>query len=343
MSAWPVSLREDCLAALQEHLRRGEEAGLSRAYELGRQALAAGLGVLDLAALHDAALSSLVLTEPSAERVRVMRLAAAFFSELVAPFEMSLRGYREANAQLQGLNESLRRQVEQTENVNRELESFSYSVSHDLRAPLRAIDGFSQLLLARSAEQLDATGRRYLEYVRQATGQMAQLIDDLINLARVTRQPMQRHDVDLTLLARSISDRLHTEQPGRAVTFSIQPDVHAKGDLRLLSVLLENLLGNAWKFTSKRADARIEFGSERKLGVTVYHVRDNGAGFDMAYAAKLFVAFSRLHPVEEFEGTGIGLATVQRIVHRHGGQIWALGQVNGGASFYFTLDEGRAA
>ncbi|MGQ9861983.1 MAG: PAS domain-containing sensor histidine kinase [Thiobacillaceae bacterium] len=224
--------------------------------------------------------------------------------------------------------------------ANRELEAFSYSVSHDLRAPLRAIDGFSQALQEDYGEHLDASGRDYLRRVRNAAQRMATLIDDLLELSRVSRSPLQPATVDLSRMAAEILAELQEQQPERNVAISIQPGLTAWGDPGLLRTALENLLGNAWKYTGRTAAARIEVGSEHTEAGNVFHVRDNGAGFDMRYADKLFGAFQRLHHPSEFEGTGIGLATVQRIIHRHGGRIWAQAIPGEGACFMFTLGSG---
>jgi signal transduction histidine kinase len=223
--------------------------------------------------------------------------------------------------------------------ANRELESFSYSVSHDLRAPLRAIDGFSQALREDEGGRLSPDGLQLLERLQGAATRMGQLIDDLLQLSRVTRAELEREPVDLSALAGSVAHQLRQHEPGRDVTFSLQPGLSAQGDARLLRVLMENLLGNAWKFTSKRSGAHIEFFAETAGGVTHYAVRDNGVGFDMAYAGKLFSPFQRMHKVTEFPGTGIGLATVQRIVHKHGGHIEAEAAPGQGATFRFTLQE----
>jgi PAS domain S-box-containing protein len=223
--------------------------------------------------------------------------------------------------------------------ANRELESFSYSVAHDLRAPLRSIDGFSQALLEDCADKLDEDGRKYLRFVRESAQLMAQLIDDMLTLSRVTRQDLDRNAVDLSALARATYARLERSDPGRSVEVVIQEGLVDQGDARLLAVVFDNLLGNAWKFTSKRTGARIEFGATSKDGAPAYFVRDNGAGFDMSYASKLFGVFQRLHAAHDFEGTGVGLATVQRIVHRHGGRVWAEGKVDAGATFHFNLGE----
>jgi PAS domain S-box-containing protein len=233
--------------------------------------------------------------------------------------------------------ETLRRYATQLESANAELDAFAYSVSHDLRAPLRSIDGFSQALLEDCADRLDATGQDFLRRVRTASQRMAELIDDLLNLSRVTRAQMQPAPVDLSALARAIATDLAARDPSRQIEFVIAPKAGVHADPGLMRVALQNLLDNAWKFTRKRPQARIEFGVTAHDGKPSYFVRDNGAGFDMTYAAKLFGAFQRLHSTSDFEGTGIGLATVQRVVRRHGGRVWAEGVVDGGATFYFTL------
>jgi PAS domain S-box-containing protein len=244
---------------------------------------------------------------------------------------------REAEARIRALNDDLEQRIADLAALNRELEAFSYSVSHDLRAPLRSIDGFSQALLEDYADKLDDDGRDYLRRVRAATQRMGALIDDLLTLSRVTRREMRREAVDLSGLAQAIAEQLVRTDAGRDVRFTIAPGLRAQGDPHLLRVALENLLGNAWKFTSTRSQARIEFGTTLDGGQTVYFVRDNGVGFDMAYSSKLFGAFQRLHRSSDFPGTGIGLATVQRIITRHGGRVWAEAEVNEGATFSFTL------
>ena len=225
----------------------------------------------------------------------------------------------------------------QLEAANKELEAFSYSVSHDLRAPLRSIDGFSQALQEDYTARLDEEGRSHLRRVRAATQRMAHLIDDLLHLARVSRAELRSAPVDLSAVAQGVVAELRQREPRRAVEFVCADQAQVRGDPALLRVLLENLLGNAWKFTTQRRPARIEFGVSQQDGATAYFVRDNGAGFDMTYADKLFGAFQRLHSAKEFEGTGIGLATVQRIIHRHGGRVWAESAVDQGATFYFTV------
>ncbi len=250
---------------------------------------------------------------------------------------------QKAREDLRQLNAELEQRVcertAQLEVSNKELEAFCYSVSHDLRAPLRAIDGFSQELLASHAGQLDARGRHYLERIRAGSQRMAQLIDDLLQFSRVGRSAMQYTRIDLSGMAQEVADELRRQEPGRDVTFVIEPGVHGFGDPRLLCLVLENLLGNAWKFTVKHPRATVAFGRAEHEEGPAYFVRDDGAGFDMAFANRLFGPFQRLHSDRDFPGTGIGLAIVQRIIHRHGGHVWAEGAVERGATFSFTLKE----
>ena len=248
----------------------------------------------------------------------------------------------QADQHVRTLNTALERRVEertaQMEATNKELEAFSYSVCHDLRAPLRSIDGFSRILLEDFADKLGEDGRSNLQRVRGASQRIGQLIDDLLQLSRVTRSTFYLAPVDLSALASAVATELITRESDRCVDFIIQPGIVApKADARLLRIVIENLLGNAWKFTSNEPAAKIEFGASEREGSAVYSVHDNGAGFDMAYVHKLFGAFQRLHRVEEYEGTGIGLTIVQRIVHRHGGRVWAEGEPGKGATFCRSL------
>lgn len=250
------------------------------------------------------------------------------------------RARDEAATRVRQLADDLERRNLQLEALNKELESFSYSVSHDLRAPLRALDGFSQALLSNYTDKpLDDRGRDYLQRIRRASQKMGRLIDDLLKLSRLSRAELHRERVDLGGMARRILNELAQAQPERKVTVEIAPDLSVFADRHLLEVALRNLLGNAWKFTSRHATARIEVGRMRTEYGPTYFVRDDGAGFDMAYSQQLFGAFQRLHSGAEFEGTGIGLATVQRVVVRHGGQIWAEAAPEKGATFFFTLGE----
>ena len=232
---------------------------------------------------------------------------------------------------------SLQQRASELDVANKELESFAYSVSHDLRAPLRTINGFSQVLLEDCDDKLDVKGKDYLRRVRAATQLMAQLIDDMLKLSRVTRTEMNVEKANLTQIAWSVINELQKSQPERLINIKIADGLEDTADSKLMRIALENLLGNAWKFTGKQPEAVIEFGSTKEDEGKVYFVRDNGAGFDMAYADKLFIPFQRLHKMEEYPGTGIGLATVQRIIHRHGGRVWGEGQVDKGATFYFSL------
>jgi light-regulated signal transduction histidine kinase (bacteriophytochrome) len=325
------------VSALETYLLARDEEALSRGYELGREAMRSGLGVLEVANLHQAALSVLAVATTSANQQQTAQAAADFFSELLSPFEMSFRGYRAANEELQRLNDSLRQQKEAVELANRELESFSYTVSHDLRSPLRSINGFSEILLEDFGAVLGNDGRRHLEKVRESARYMGQLIEDLLSLARVTRSAVQHADVDLTAVAHRIAAWLRSASPERDAELVIDEGVRARGDPTLLAVMVENLMSNAWKFTSKRADAKIRFGRDDRDGKPVYFVSDNGVGFDMASAQNLFMPFQRLHTRGEFEGTGIGLATVRRVVQRHDGKVWAESEIGNGATFYFTL------
>jgi signal transduction histidine kinase len=244
-------------------------------------------------------------------------------------------------AQVRDLNTSLEQRVnERTAELlaaNKELEAFSYSVSHDLRSPLRNIDGFSQALLEDYADRLDAEGRDYLDRIRSSIRRMGQLIDALLQLSRVSRTQLDRQRVSLSALVEAVTAELRRLNPSREVAVEIQSGAFVNADPKLLRIAIENLLHNAWKFTGRQPHPHITFGMQLQGREPVYFIRDNGAGFDMAYADKLFTAFQRLHPESQFEGAGIGLATVQRIIQRHGGRIWAEGAINQGATFYFTL------
>lgn len=249
----------------------------------------------------------------------------------------------ERTAELEQTNAALTGRSEELEAANKELEAFCYSVSHDLRAPVRTIGGFTKVLLESYSSQLDQDGKNYLDRVGRAVERMTELIDDLLDLSRISQSKLECTEVNLTALATAVATELRASAPERTVTFEVQPGLVAHGDAGLLRVVVENLLGNSWKFTRKQEAPRIEFGQEQAGGTRAFFVRDNGAGFDMRFANKLFGAFERLHSPGEYEGHGIGLATVQRIVHRHGGQAWGEGQPGEGAIFYFTLPGGNGS
>jgi PAS domain S-box-containing protein len=245
-----------------------------------------------------------------------------------------------AEEEIRRLNQDLEQRAAELEIVNKELESFSYSVSHDLRAPLRSINGFSHALLEDYNDKLPEEGQNYLKRIQAAAQRMGELVDSLLSLARVTRITVEFKPVNLSNLAEKTLTELQSQQPAHQVRFFVSKDLIVNGDRQLLQIALENLIGNAWKFTSKRKGAYIEVGAQNESGEQIYFVRDNGAGFDMTYKDKLFGTFQRFHSVEEYPGTGIGLATVQRIIHRHGGRIWAESKVDKGTTLYFTIGNG---
>ena len=276
----------------------------------------------------------------------ILKAKVAAFMEM---YKMSWAVKTQAE-QLLALNRTLEEKIEEVTRLNRELElankeleSFSYSVSHDLKAPLRAIEGFACLLRVDFSDKLDETAQKYFLSIEQSAKRMSLLIEDLLSLSKITRIGLGREDVDLTVMAETVSKEIQSVNPERIVEWAIRPGMNVKGDPHLLRIVLENLLGNAWKFTGKNSKARIELGStETPEGITAYFIRDNGVGFDMSQVGKLFSPFQRLHGLNEFEGTGIGLATVARIIRRHGGEAWAEGEKEKGATFYFTLTEGRS-
>ncbi len=256
-------------------------------------------------------------------------------------FEGVIKDVTESRAneqEIQRLNDSLRTRSDELEVINQELEAFSYSVSHDLRAPLRALDGFSKTLVRDYQAVLDERGCDRLDRIRVAAQRMSRLIDDLLNLSRVSRSVMQVTWVDLSQMAHDVVQDITSLEPERTVNVTIHPDLRVYADPQLMQIVLNNLVGNAWKFSGQRPVADIEIGSLQQDQTTVFFVRDNGAGFDMQYADKLFGAFQRLHSDTEFSGTGIGLATVQRVIHKHGGRIWAESQPGEGATFFFQIE-----
>jgi signal transduction histidine kinase len=274
-----------------------------------------------------------------------VRSKVAVFVELAKKNEQLRRQaeqLRESEQAARELADARAELVSDLEHKNRELESFSYAVSHDLRAPLRRIEAFGRAVLESEGERLEEQGRRFLDRIREASRQMSQLIDDVLYLSKVSRSEVRQQEIDLSALVESILERLREGEPDRAVETRVRPGVIVVGDGRLLRIALTNLLENAWKFTARQPAARIEFGTVTAGVEPAYFVRDNGAGFDMAYVDRLFGPFQRLHLASEFPGSGIGLATVQRIVHRLGGRVWAEGVVGQGATFSFTLGRPRA-
>lgn len=270
--------------------------------------------------------------------VGVATLTALVLGAAVAERKAAEDRFRKLNLELE---HHVQQRTAQLEGTNKELEAFCYSVSHDLRAPLRTIRGFSEVLLEQYRPQLDARGQDYLRRTCDAGLQMDKLIEDLLKLSRLGRSEVQHAEINLSAIAQQIAGDLAKTEPGRQVQVAISPHVIAYGDERLLRLVIDNLLRNAWKFTRKQPEARIEFGRGNGEG-SPYFVRDNGVGFDMQYASKLFGVFQRLHSAAEFAGTGVGLAIVQRVINRHGGRVWADAKVNSGATFYFTLPSTKA-
>ncbi|MGA9761881.1 MAG: ATP-binding protein [Gaiellaceae bacterium] len=325
--------------ALRNYLASASESTLERAYELGRLAIESGLSSTDIVAAHHQALRALdlalgsELTQGRKER---------FLIESLGPIEMTRHGYIQANRDLQRLFEEISERTAELENANYELESFNYYISHDMRTSLQAILGFSQTLEGHYGGELSAGAQRCVEQITNGAGKMAELIDGLLSLAQVGGAPLERQPVDIDELAHKAMSELDSQLAGRKIEVVYQDVPVVSGDPVLLERLLVNLLANAVKFTGLRKRAKIEIGAFEKDGEQVIFVRDNGVGFDMKRARRLFGLFERLHSAEEFEGTGIGLALANRIVARHGGRIWAEAAKGKGATFYFTLEKAKA-
>ncbi len=298
-------------------------------------------GLVALAALIAGAFLALVILRPVRSLSKATKMIEADDLSARVP-----RGYGDELGQLgssfNSMAERIETQASKLEAANKELEAFSYSVSHDLRAPLRHINAYGHMLLEDYGEKLDDEAREYLEQIRASSHEMANLIDQVLELAKISRREIVPTAVDVTAMAEKAIRRLQKEAPERVVEVSIEPGMQANGDETLLKQVFENLIANAWKFTGKTENARITVGTESKDSSKVYLVRDNGAGFDMRYAANLFGAFQRLHAADEFEGTGIGLATVHRIITRHGGRIWAESEIKKGSTFYFELNNANS-
>lgn len=324
----------DYAASLRTYLEEPGESALAAAYELGRTAMDNGAGVIDVVGAHAEALGT-ILDGSAADATSARSIP--FLVECLAPLEMAHRGFMEANRALHTANADLELRTRQLQEANKDLESFAYSVSHDLRAPLRAIDGFSQTLIEDCAPRLDDADRFAIERIRANAIRMGRLIDDMLHLARISHGELSPGPTDLGALARQIVAELREQQPGRRLDVRIADGLVAYVDPDFLRIALANLLSNAFKFTGSETAPRIDFASETRDGEAVYYVRDNGAGFDMAYADRIFRPFERLHSSDDFPGTGIGLATVQRVIRRHGGRIWADAAIGRGATFFFTL------
>ena len=304
-----------------------DDGTATAAAALAREAAARGVNPLEMIAIHHQALFSL-WSSGALQSANAAAQAARFLAECLVPLAGDDRTGPE-----------VRRAGERADAATRELEAFTYSIAHDLRAPLRSIEGFALALFEDCAGQLDEQGMSHLGYVRQSAHRLSQMIDDLLALSRLSRGELHRAPIDVTALAGRVLDDFGEGDPGRAVSTVVRPQMSAIADESLVRTILEHLIGNAWKFTAGRHDPRIECGMIDGGDPPVYFVSDNGSGFDMTYAERLFGAFQRLHPAEQFAGRGIGLAAVQRIVRRHGGRVWADAAPNQGARFFFTLEE----
>lgn len=313
------------------------EESLELAYSLGRQAFLQGVGIVRLMDIHHEALASLVADAANgAEAERTVRDAGIVSAECVSVFEMILRGFEESNTVLKAANAKL-------EEANEELDAFGYAVSHDLRAQVRTIDGYCSVLAELAAPRLDAESLAHLRVVQAATRRMGEIVEDLLRLSRAARSDLHIDEVDLTALVASVAETLARHQPERDVRVAVQSGMEAAGDARLLRIAFENLLGNAWKFTATARDPSVEVSQTDDEQMSVTTIRDNGVGFDMSQAERLFHPYQRLHNDPRFPGSGIGLATVRRIVERHGGRLSAQSRPGAGAAFTVALPHGPRA
>jgi light-regulated signal transduction histidine kinase (bacteriophytochrome) len=340
MTVRTQALVAELSAALAEFGRVPDESALSRAYDLGRQAMNDGLGLAEIGRVFREAAQAV---EPSGDAKRTSQ-SLTFLFELLAPYEMVLRGYREANDQLRALTSRLQAQnleLAQTtaaaQAANQELEAFAYSISHDLRAPVRHIQGFAELLLEQSRSALSATSLHHLTVIDQSAKRMAHMIEAMLGLSRIDRHDLTRTKVDMSRIVADVIRDLEPDLQNRVIEWHIDALPKIRCDGELIRLVFANLISNAVKYTRGRTPAVIEVGCAIAEREAVFSVRDNGAGFDSRYAHKLFGVFQRLHSADEFEGTGVGLATVSRIVRKHGGSTWAKGEAGVGATFYFTL------
>ena len=328
--------------SLGAYVAAPSESALSRGYEIGRQAINEGKGLLEIALMYQHAIG--LFGHGGNWGPAQFERAAEFLVEVVAPFEMTIRGYKEANQHLEALTHQLEDQnhdlvaaTAAAEAANKDLEAYSYSISHDLRAPVRHIEGFSQLLVEEHGGELQQKAIEYVSTIQRSARNMSQMIEDLLNLARLDRQSLARTTVDLNVVVADVIHELQTDVGNRSVEWQVGALPIASCDPGLIKLVWTNLLSNALKYTRNRERAVIQIGQRSEGGATVCFVKDNGAGFDPQFAGKLFGVFQRLPRADEFEGTGVGLATVERIVRKHGGRIWAEAIRGEGASFYFTL------
>jgi light-regulated signal transduction histidine kinase (bacteriophytochrome) len=327
MKATVHTFKEAFRHSLQDCLAGAGEFALQRGYEMGRQAIRDGLGVMDMLSIQQTVLLELLAgADTITDCIHLVKSSHGLFTECLAPFELTHRGFLEVEA----LNDKL-------EAANKELESFSYSVSHDLRAPLRAIDGYSRIILRKQGGHFDEETRRQFSLIRTNVETMGHLIDDLLAFSRSGKQAMKKISLDMEEIIKEVWQNLLTVNPERKMALSVEGMRPGLGDRSLIQVVVSNLLGNAVKFTRTREITRIEAGSRMEDDETVYYIRDNGTGFDMKYYDKIFGVFQRLHDSAEYEGTGIGLALVKRIIDRHGGRVWAESEKDKGATFYFSL------
>jgi signal transduction histidine kinase len=335
------SLDEQYVEKLTRYVEQGDESALGETRELGQVALLQGAGLLDMAAVHERAVFELLGSAPL-ERSRWQR-AAALFHQLISPFEERLSAQRAVGLDRARLEATLARQREALELADAELLAFSRGVSHDLMAPLRSISSFTQEIIEAAPQVLDLRSRKYLDYVRDSALEMTCQVEGMLALAHISGGELEHGQVDLGGLARDGAERLLRAEPLRRVEFVLASGEVVVGDPRLLRAVLDSLLDNAWKYSARRGEARIEFGATEVPDGRAFFVRDNGVGFDPKLAHKLFVPFQRLHSPREFPGTGVGLALVQRAIRRHGGKVRAEGEVDRGATFYFTLPHAACA